>query len=137
MSEKMLSSLPVFTEVTDAHEILTWVGNNAAGRITIASLINLIGKGIVAESLSEASGYVQFANGLKIQYGHVNIPLADTKYNFDFPISFLSVSRVCLIVGYTGMSYRKFGSMLNSPSNFAIQCDTADTNNVPWIAIGI
>ena len=114
-------------------------GDNSTKVATTAfvqSLISTNGGGIVAQSYSNGSGYVKFANGLTIQMGRLTVTHSAT---YSFPLTF---SLICTAFG--GKTQFNQGAVDgNSAGIYAINNSQyvayADDNvaNVDWIAIGV
>lgn len=94
MAEKMLKDLPEITEITNSHQVMSWNGNNAAGRISIPNLAAKLG-GIVEQSLQD-NGYVKFASGLIIQWGKFEIQTVNSRQVNAFPITFPTMCFTCV-----------------------------------------
>ena len=84
------------------------------------------------------SGYIIFRNGLIIQYGFTNIPIADTNVIIIFPISFTTIHRAVVTPSHNGSlgTYPIVITTGGTIERFGVKSDIAISSGIFWFAIG-
>ena len=90
--------------------------------------------GIVAQSLGQ-NGYVKFANGLILQWGH-----CDKSGAFNFPISFNNIFAAYASWSTSAKGYRTYAINICEVTNAgaSVKCDNSSigVDSVAWLALG-
>ena len=97
---------------------------------------DLAGTAIVAKSLSPNGGYIKYASGLVIQFGHYpNVPSTETVITY--PISmpaFQSISIEQIDDGFIGGKSIACGKL--NESGFTVKVVQGNASSIRWLAIG-
>lgn len=98
---------------------------------------------VVTEAqLEEDSGYIEFPNGFKIQWGHLNATGTNSSRSVSFPIPFTKFAQVTVSSDYvrnrdnwdTGL----VGATVNGLSSFTLYRGIVDGDGgCTWIAVGV
>lgn len=99
---------------------------------------NLSGAAIAAQNLA-ATGYIKFANGLTMQWGHTAVSAANIGVEIVFPISFISFEYVENVLPLTAGGYNNYiisvctYKLLNE---MLVEFSAVPSQQADWLTIG-